>query len=101
MVADPRRENPRISAIATAMPTAALRKFCTASAPICDRYDMVVSPEYACQFVLVTNDTAVFHDRAGPTSARCCGSNGRCACSRKMPYERSSATDEKTMTEAP
>jgi hypothetical protein len=24
---------------------------------------MVVSPEYDCQFVLVTNDTIVFHDK--------------------------------------
>jgi hypothetical protein len=28
---------------------------------------MVVSPEYDCQFVLVTNDTMVFHDKAGDT----------------------------------
>ena len=41
----PRRQNPRIRATATAIPTAALTKFCTASAPIWDRYDIVVSPE--------------------------------------------------------
>jgi hypothetical protein len=41
----PCREKPRIRATATAIPTAALTKFCTASDPICDRYDIVVSPE--------------------------------------------------------
>ena len=45
MVFDPFRWNPLISATATAMPTAALTKFCTASEPICERYDIVVSPE--------------------------------------------------------
>ncbi len=80
----PRRENPRISATATAMPTAALRKFCTARSPICDRYDIVVSPEYACKFVLVTNDTMVFQARAGVTPGRCCGLSGSTPCSRKM-----------------
>src|ERR1035437_4295612 len=72
------RANPRMRATATAMPTAALRKFCRASVPIWDRYDMVVSPEYDCQFVLVTNDTIVFHDSAGPTPGRCWGLKGRC-----------------------
>ena len=37
MVFAPSREMPLISATATAMPTAALTKFCTARAPICDR----------------------------------------------------------------
>ena len=45
IVLEPRRDSPRMRATATAMPTAALRKFCTASAPIWDRYDIVVSPE--------------------------------------------------------
>ena len=54
------------------------------SAPIWDRYDIVVSPEYACQFVLVTKDTAVFQDRAEGTAGRCCGLNGRYSCSRKI-----------------
>ena len=37
MVFEPLRANPRMRATATAIPTAADRKFCTASAPICDR----------------------------------------------------------------
>ena len=100
IVFEPLRENPRMRATATAMPTAALRKFCTASAPICDRYDIVVSPEYACQFVFVTNDTAVFHDSAGVTPGRCCGLNGRDPWSRNIAYVTRMATPEKTMTEA-
>jgi CHAD domain-containing protein len=37
MVAEPRRENPRINATARAMPADALRKFCSARVPIWDR----------------------------------------------------------------
>ncbi len=44
IVFDPCRAKPRMSATATAMPTAAQTKFCTASAAICVRYDIVVSP---------------------------------------------------------
>ena len=39
------RVNPRISATATAMPTAAETKFCTASPAICTRWPIVDSPE--------------------------------------------------------
>ena len=39
------RVNPRISATATAMPTAAETKFWTASPAICTRCPMVASPE--------------------------------------------------------
>src|ERR1700722_3770821 len=85
IVFEPRRESPRMRATATAMPTAALRKFCTASAPIWDRFDIVFSPEYACQFVFVTNDTEVFHDSAGVTPDRCCGLNGRDPWSLNIP----------------
>jgi hypothetical protein len=77
IVFEPLRENPRINVTATAMPTEALRKFWTTSTPICERYDTVVSPEYACQFVFVTNETAVFHASAGVTPGRCCRLNGR------------------------
>src|SRR5580704_18914639 len=101
IVFEPLRAKPRIKATATAMPTAALTKFCTASAPIWDRYDIVVSPEYACQLVLVTNDTAVFHDSAGVTPDRCCGLNGRWPWSRKIPYDTRSATAENAVTEIP
>ena len=51
------RANPRTSATATAMPTAAETKFCTARPAICTRWPMVDSPEYACQLVLVTKLT--------------------------------------------
>ena len=47
-VADPvgaERVKPRISATATAMPTAAETKFCTASPAICTRWPIVDSPE--------------------------------------------------------
>ena len=44
MVSDLRREKPRTSVIATAMPTAAVTNCCTVSAPIWEKYDIVVSP---------------------------------------------------------
>ena len=44
MVGELRREKPRVTAIATAIPTAALTNCCTVSTPICEKYDMVVSP---------------------------------------------------------
>ena len=90
-----------MSATATAIPTEALRKFWRASVPICDRYDMVDSPEYDCQFVLVTNETIVFHDRACGRSGKCCGLKGRCPCSRRRTYPTSSTTPVNTMTDAP
>ncbi len=41
----PEREaNPRMTAIATAMPTPAETKFCTARPAICEKYVIVVSP---------------------------------------------------------
>ena len=40
-----RRAKPRTKAIATAMPTAAETKFCTASPAICTRWPWVDSPE--------------------------------------------------------
>ena len=61
------RVNPRISATATAMPTAADTKFCTARPAIWVRWLIVDSPEYACQFVLVTNEAAVLKANAGST----------------------------------
>ena len=50
---------PRSSATATAMPTAADRKFCTARPPAWAAKPSVDSPAYDCQLVLVTNETAV------------------------------------------
>ena len=64
------RVNPRITATATAMPTAAETKFCTARPAICARWPMVASPEYACQLVLVTKDAAVLNARAGSTPGK-------------------------------
>ena len=55
-----RDAKPRINATATAMPTLAETKFCTARPAICTRWPIVDSPEYACQFVLVVKLTAVF-----------------------------------------
>ena len=67
-LAGARRAKPRTNATATAMPTAAETKFCTARPAICTRWPMVDSPEYACQLVLVTKLTAVFHASAGVIS---------------------------------
>lgn len=53
------RARPRTTAIATASPTAADKKFCTVSPAACTRYPVPASPAYDCQFVLVTNETAV------------------------------------------
>ncbi len=44
IVGELRREKPRTMAIATAIPTAALTNCWTVSTPICEKYDMVVSP---------------------------------------------------------
>ena len=59
------RTKPRTKAIATAMPTAAETKFCTAKPAICTRWPCVDSPEYACQLVFVTKLTAVFQASDG------------------------------------
>ncbi len=76
------RAIPRITATATAIPVAAERKFWRASAAICVRCDIVASPAYACQFVFVTNETAVFQARAGGTAWRRSGFSGRRCWSR-------------------
>jgi hypothetical protein len=44
MLPELRRENPRMTAASTAMPTPAETKFCTARPAICERYDIVASP---------------------------------------------------------
>ena len=54
-----RRAMPRTSATATAMPAAADTKLWNASWVICEKYDIVDSPAYDCQFVFVVNDAAV------------------------------------------
>ena len=44
IVGELRREKPRTKAMATAMPMAGLTNCCKVSAPIWEKYDMVVSP---------------------------------------------------------
>ena len=39
-----RRAKPRTNTMAAAMPTAGVTNCCTVRAPICEKYDMVVSP---------------------------------------------------------
>ena len=53
---------------------------------------MVVSPPYACQFVLVVNDTAVLNASAGATGPKPCGLNGSTCCRRCMAYSTSIET---------
>jgi hypothetical protein len=64
------REKPLTSATATAIPTAADRKFCTASPGIWAVKPSVCSPEYDCQSVSVTNEMAVLNDVAGLTPGK-------------------------------
>ena len=47
---------------------------------------MVVSPPYACQFVLVTKLVAVLNETYWFTSGIPTGSSGRCACVRISTY---------------
>ncbi len=68
-----------------AMPVAAERKLWRASAAIWVRCDIVASPAYACQFVFVTKEIAVFQARAGGTAGRRSGFSGR------RPWSRSTA----------
>ena len=44
MVGEFRREKPRTRPMATAMPITGLSICCSVRAPICEKYDMVVSP---------------------------------------------------------
>src|SRR5262245_5864592 len=53
------RDTPRTNATATAIPTAADTKLWNASWVICEKYDIVDSPLYDCQLVLVVNDADV------------------------------------------
>ena len=66
------------------MPTAAETKFCTVSASICVRWLIVVSPPYACQFVLVTKLMAVLKASAAGTPAKPAGFPGRTPWNRSM-----------------
>ena len=68
-----RRAMPRASATATATPAAAEMKLWNASWVIWEKYDIVDSPEYDCQFVLVVNDAAVSNAWRSATAARTAG----------------------------
>ena len=71
--------------MATTMPVAADRKFCTARPAICTKYPMVDSPEYACQLVFVMKLMAVLNDESGLTAANFCGLSGKKSCRRCNP----------------
>ena len=60
---------PRTNATASAMPTAAETKLWNASCVICEKYDIVVSPAYDCQFVFVVNDADVSNACRSGTAA--------------------------------
>src|ERR1041384_8256604 len=72
------RAKPRMTAIAIAIPTAAEAQLWIASATMFEKYETVSSGEYACQFVLVVNDTAVLKARSGVICLvpKCCGLSG-------------------------
>ena len=76
------RAMPRMIAIAIAMPVAADRKLWRARPAICVKWDIVISPEYACQLVFVVKETAVFHDESGETAPKPLGLRGRNRCRR-------------------
>src|SRR4029077_3702765 len=77
-----RRTMPRANATATATPTAADMKLWNASWVIWEKYDMVVSPEYDCQLVLVVNEAAVSNACRSGTAARRWGLRGGGGCRR-------------------
>src|SRR6185312_10774214 len=84
-----RRKMPRTSAIASAMPVADEAKLWNVNCVICDRYDIVVSPLYDCQFVLVVNYAAVSNACRSTTAAIPCGLSGSRCCRRSTAYVRS------------
>src|SRR5574342_1193364 len=81
-----RRAMPRASATAAAIPDAADVKLWKASCIIWERYDIVTSPEYDCQFVLVVNDAAVSKACRFGTAGSPAGVRGSRACSRSATY---------------
>jgi hypothetical protein len=64
------------------MPAAAEMKLWNPSCVICEKYDIVDSPEYDCQFVLVVNEAAVSNACRSTTGPRPAGLSGRRCCSR-------------------
>ena len=67
------RAMPRMRAMASAMPTAAETKLWNVRPTICVKCDIVDSPLYACQFVFVVNETAVFQARSGANGSHLVG----------------------------
>ncbi|GEA79586.1 hypothetical protein CUD01_00300 [Cellulomonas uda] len=65
---------------------------------ICTRCPAALSPEYHCQFVFVTNDTAVFHAPSEPI-AGIPNDNGRCSWTRKNAYNPRTLTKENASTD--
>ena len=59
---------------------------------ICEKYDRLCSPLYACQLVFVMNDTAVFHASSGACAASPAGFHGSQGCRRIRAYDTSSMT---------
>ena len=70
------RLNPRMKPPAAATPVAALTTIRNVMTAICEKFDRLLSPAYACQFVFVMNDAAVLNARSGLCDARCSASNG-------------------------
>src|SRR5690349_9387820 len=91
---------PRTSATATATPTAAETKLWNASWVIWEKYDIVVSPAYDCQFVFVVNDAAVSNACRSTTAARCCGFRGSRCWSLSPAYVKSIETPLNSSMEA-
>ena len=60
---------------------------------------MLISPEYHCQFVLVTKLIAELNEPIGLTPGRSVGLNGNTPCSRKIAYSSSTDTRLKASSE--
>ena len=80
IVAARSRTKPRANATSTAMPVAAERKFCTPSPSAWVKWLMVLSPPYACQFVLVAKLMAVLSARCQVTAVIPAGLPGNTPC---------------------
>ena len=79
------------------MPTPAETKFCTVRPDIWKRWPVAASPEYHCQLVLVTNETAVFQAPSAGRPAKPSDS-GRWLCSRPKAKSPRMLTSEKPST---
>src|SRR5450759_2572429 len=91
------RARPRATAMATARPTPADTKFCTVRPAACTRYPVPASPAYDCQFVFVTNDTAVLKAVSGCIDRP--SDQGRYPWTRMSSQSTRTDTTEKASTE--